>query len=56
MRISMFCGLVSKLLYVEKIIDDSESEGMKKGSFWLPFRVFNMEYRIPVTLLRVRKA
>ena len=36
MRISMFWGLVSIFLFVEKIIDDSESEGMKKGSFWLP--------------------
>ena len=33
MRISMFWGLVSIFLFVEKIIDDSESEGMKKGSF-----------------------
>lgn len=52
----MFWGLVSIFLFVEKIIDDSESEGMKKGSFWLPFRVFKMVNRIPVTLLRVRKA
>ena len=40
MRISMFWGLVSIFLFVEKIIDDSESEGMKKGSFWLPFCVW----------------
>ena len=33
----MFWGLVSIFIFVEKIIDDSESEGMKKGSFWLPW-------------------
>ena len=39
MRISMFLGLVSIFLFVEKIIDDSESKGMKKGSFLAPFCV-----------------
>ena len=39
MRISMFWGLVSIFLFVEKI-EDSESEGIKKGSFWLPFFVY----------------
>ena len=37
MRISMFWALVSIFFFVEKIIDDSESKGMKKGSFWPPW-------------------
>ena len=44
MRISMFWGLVSIFLFVEKIIDDSGSEGMKKGSFWLPSTSYSELY------------
>ena len=36
MRISMFWGLVSIFLFVEKIIDDSESEGYEKRELLLP--------------------
>ena len=39
MRISMFWGLVSIFLFFEKN-DDSGSEGMKKGSFLLPWGWF----------------
>ena len=48
MRISMFWGLVSIFLFVEKIIDDSESEGMKKRSCWAP-----LVYGLSVSILEM---